>query len=398
MDETELAWSGRHPGDEQYPPPRRRRRRYSRTCLVIVATLFLAAAVALFNGGQQAGRRLVDQHGTAVITPRVTKGSFTPDEVDALANKVTPSLVDVETVIEHLGAVGAGTGIVLSSSGDVLTNNHVINGATTIEVVNLGNHRRYPATVVGYDRDHDVAVLRMTDASRLDTTRIGDSDTVGIGDPVLGVGNAGGRGGKPTSAPGVVTALNESINTSDELTGSVEQLKGLIEVAADIRPGDSGGPLINARGEVVGVNTAASVGFKYSTQAGTGYAIPINDAMAIVRAIQSGVTSDEAHVGPTGMLGIAVIGPALQPDGTISPSTQPGAQVTNVSSDSPADAVGLTEGDLIVALDNTPVNSPNDLISVIGRHHPGDRVVLHWVDTGGTQRAATATLAEGPPA
>ncbi len=367
-----------------------------------VSFLLLAALVAC---GMSA---VVHQQRNAVDTsaaqpsapPKIIRGPLTETEVTALARKLTPALVDVETEIASLGVGGAGTGILLSPNGDVLTNNHVINGATTVEIVNKGNNKRYKATVLGYDRTHDIAVVRASGASRLATAAIGDSSTVAIGDPVMALGNAGGLGGPPIKAPGKVSGLDKSISTSDELTGSTEQLSQLIQVAADIRPGDSGGPLIDADGRVVGVNTAASVSFKYQTPNGTGFAIPINDAMTIAKTILAGTSTDTVHVGPTAILGIAVTGPATRADGSaiVRPGTQPGTKVVAVAYDSPADKAGLVEGDTITGLDSTAVDSPTALTSLIGRRKPGDRVNLQWIDKAGQPRTGTATLVAGPPA
>ena len=139
-------------------------------------------------------------------------------------------------------ATAAGTGIVLTSTGEVLTNNHVIEGATSIKVTDIGNGKSYTATVVGYDATQDVAVLHLQGASGLTTASLGDSATVQAGDRVVALGNAEGKGGTPSVATGMVTALNQSIIASDGLSGVNEQLSGLIESNARIKPGDSGGP------------------------------------------------------------------------------------------------------------------------------------------------------------
>jgi S1-C subfamily serine protease len=318
--------------------------------------------------------------------------------VDRLAAKITPSLVDVETEIGNLGLGGAGSGIVIGASGEVLTNNHVINQATTVEVVTKSNQKRYPAKVVGYDRNHDVAVLQIQGPGRLFPAAIGDSTAIRIGEPILGIGNAGGAGGKPIRAPGKVNNMGRSISTSDELTGSTEQLKGLIEILADIRPGDSGGPLVNEAGQVIGVNTAASVNYKTSVPNGTGYSIPINDAMEIVRVIRSGRSTDEVHVGPTGIIGIAVAGPALGPDGHISPGAKPGATVTAVGNGTPGESAGLQRGDTIVSVEGTQIDSPTRLTALTGRHRPGDRMNVEWVTQAGQRRTGVVVLDDGPPA
>ncbi|MEU4395363.1 trypsin-like peptidase domain-containing protein [Kribbella sp. NPDC023855] len=224
------------------PPPRRR----SRVPMVIGA-LGLAAVVA--TGSVAWG---IDQHldrNTATMTQVMNPS--------AVAAKVSPGLVDVNTVLGFEGARAAGTGIVLTSDGEILTNHHVIEGATEISVTDIGNGKTYSASVVGYDAKHDIAVLKLKDASGLETAKIGDSSKVALGDQVVGIGNAGGVGGTPSYAPGKVTALNQAITATDESGADPEQLTGLIQTDANIQAGDSGGPLANASGEVVGVDTAA---------------------------------------------------------------------------------------------------------------------------------------------
>ena len=150
----------------------------------------------------------------------------------------------------------------LSSNGEVLTNNHVIEGATSTKVTDIGNGQTYTATVVGYDATQDVAVLQVQAASGLTTASLGNSSTVQTGNSVTALGNAEGKGGTPSVAIGAVTALNQSITASDELSGASEQLTGLIETDAPIQPGDSGGPLVNVYGQVIGMDTAASSSYQ----------------------------------------------------------------------------------------------------------------------------------------
>ena len=356
----------------------------------------MVLAVAGFLAVQQA-QDVAAGLPTVEAPTRPVRGAFSPKEAEAIAAKVTPILVDVETENANLFIDGAGTGIVLNAAGEVLTNNHVINGATTVEVVTKSNGRRYPATVLGYDRSHDVALLKIRNPRQLSTAAIGDSTTVQIGDPILGIGNAGGVGGTPIRAPGKITALNRSIHTSDDLTGSTEQLRRLIQVAARIVPGHSGGPLVNEAGQVIGVNTAATVNFRTNIPSGSGFAIPINEAMEIVRVIRLGRSTDQVHVGPTGVLGIAVSGPALQENGAIAPGAKSGAKVTLVGFDTPARKVGLSEGDTIVGLDGTAVDSPTRLTAIVGRHGPGARLPMEWVTPSGQHRTASVTLVEGAP-
>jgi S1-C subfamily serine protease len=203
---------------------------------------------------------------------------------------------------------------------------------------------------------------------------------------------------------GTVTALNRAVSPTDELTGSTERLTGLIEVAANVQPGQSGGPLVDAQGRVIGVDTAASANYRYQTSGGLGFAIPINSAMSVVRQIDAGQGSDTVHVGPTGMLGVSVLsGPVNRYDpGSRSRGERraaaSGVQVAGVQPDSPAEQAGLGRGDVIVAVDGSTVESATDLTNLLVRHHPGDPVSLQWVDGSGQRQDATATLVPGPPA
>jgi S1-C subfamily serine protease len=339
--------------------------------------------------------------GSAAQTPSdAASPMLRRSELRALGDKVAPSLVDVDTELGYQGAQGAGTGIVLSADGEVLTNNHVINGATSITVTDLGDQQTYRAQVVGYDRAKDVAVLRLHDASDLTTAALGDSTQATPGDAVAAIGNAGGTNGPPTVAGGTVTALDRSVSPTDELTGASEQLTGLIEVAASVQPGDSGGPLVDRDGRVIGVDTAASTNYRYQSGGGTGFAIPINNALAIERQIDAGQASDTVHVGPTAILGVQVIS---TPDGdpVAAPQDQAdaaGVPVTGVELDSPAAEAGLHAGDQLTGLDSAAVDSATTLIRLLGHHHPGDHVTLRWTDTAGQQHSTTTTLATGPPA
>src|SRR5262249_55969418 len=206
-----------------------------------------------------------------------SSGTGSTSDTDAIAAKVAPALVDINVTFGYKGAQGAGTGIVLTSKGEVITNNHVINGATKISVTDIGNGKTYSANVVGYDASHDIAVLQLQGASGLTTAKIGDSSQAAVGQSVVAIGNAGGTGGTPSNAGGSITDLNQSITASDDLGGTSEQLSGLIQVNADIQPGDSGGSLVNTSGEVIGIDTAASQGYSLQSTGNQGYAIPIND-------------------------------------------------------------------------------------------------------------------------
>ncbi len=235
-----------------------------------------------------------------------TAASGAPANVAAIAAKVDPGLVDINSIFGYQSSAGAGTGIVISSGGEVLTNNHVIDGATKITATDIGNGKSYSATVVGYDPSHDVALLKLVGASGLRTSTLGDSSRTTVGEAVVGIGNAGGSGGVPSSAGGSITGLNQSVTAGDEFGGTSEQLSGLIETNAAIQPGDSGGPLVNSAGQVLAMDTAGSQSFFFSGPATQADAIPINQAVTIATAIEAGQRSASVHVGPTAFLGVAI--------------------------------------------------------------------------------------------
>jgi S1-C subfamily serine protease len=327
-------------------------------------------------------------------------------------------LVDINTTLGFQQEEAAGTGIVLTSSGEILTNNHVIDGATTISVTDVGNGKTYSASVVGYSRSKDIAVLQLHGASGLQTATIGNSSNVSVGEDVVGIGNAGGTGGTPSAAGGTVTALNQSITASDEGDGSSEQLTGLIETNADIQAGDSGGSLVNSSGEVLGIDTAASAGFSFQSSGQSsgnqGYAIPINEATSIAKQIEAGTSSSAVHIGATAFLGVEVAqtscngsggsgfgggfgGGFGSGSGNGSGTTSSGALVCSVVTSSPAQESGLAEGDTITSLNGQTVTSPTGLTNLLLPFHPGDKVTVGWTDSSGQSHTATAQLSSGPP-
>ncbi|TMC47155.1 MAG: PDZ domain-containing protein [Chloroflexi bacterium] len=285
----------------------------------------------------------------------------------------------------------AGTGMVISSSGEVLTNNHVVDGAQSISVQVAGTGPTYSAHVLGYDVTADVALIKVDGAPSLTTVNLGDSSTVSVGDAVTAVGNALGRSGPPSVTTGSVTALDQQITASDQGGANAETLNGLIQIDALIQPGDSGGPLVNAANQVVGMDTAAASSGRFRIrQQGSrvAFAIPINAALTIAHEIEAGGGGDSAvQTGDRAFLGVGT------QDGN-----GDGAQVTSVQQGSPADDAGLAAGDVITGLDGTTVDSPTTLRSAILRHHPGDRVGVTWRDGSGNQHTATVTLTSGPPA
>ncbi len=206
-------------------------------------------------------------------------------------------VVLIDTVLPYQDAQAAGTGMVLTASGQVLTNYHVVEGAGTITVTVAATGQSYPATVVGTDPTDDVALLQLTGASGLTTVKA-DDDQAQVGDAVTAVGNAGGTG-TLTAADGTISSLTSSVTAASEGSSGSETLASMIETTADVVSGDSGGPLFDAEGEVVGIDTAASTGSEID-----GYAIPIARALGIVDQIRSGAETSTVRIGPAAFLGV----------------------------------------------------------------------------------------------
>lgn len=303
------------------------------------------------------------------------------------STSVGTGVVIIETNLGYQGGQAAGTGMVLTSSGEVLTNNHVIRGATDITVKVPSTGQSYAAEVVGYDVSHDVALIQASGASNLKTTPVGDSDSVDAGQSVQAVGNAGGTG-RLSFASGIVTSVDRAITVSDDQGGS-ENLSGLIETNAAVRPGDSGGPLLNASGQVIGMDTAASAGNQVAqTTTNDGYAIPINKAMSVAKQIESGNGSATVHIGGTAFLGVESAANSYDGSGAVISAVVPG---------SAAEAAGLSPGDLIVSVGGHTISSPDELSQVVLTQKPGASISAVYLDQAGATQTANLTLASGPP-
>jgi S1-C subfamily serine protease len=296
QDQSDGLWAGPEgpgqPGEFTGQGDGRGRRSWRHHALIAGASVAAAGMVI-------AGLAATDATAaTALTTPQI-------------AAKVDPGLVDVVTTLGYQSGKAAGTGMVLTSTGEVLTNNHVIDGATSIKATDVGNGRTYTAKVVGYDKTHDVAVLQLQNASGLQTVTLSSAGAQS-GQKVVALGNALGKGGTPSVVSGRITGLSQSITASDQGAGDSEQLTGMISHNAPIQPGDSGGPLANTEGEVIGMNTAASDSSSsgspsQSSQAQTAtqaFAIPITRASSIAGQIEAGTPSSTVHIGATAFLGV----------------------------------------------------------------------------------------------
>jgi S1-C subfamily serine protease len=288
-------------------------------------------------------------------------------------------IVDIYTTLGYEHGLAAGTGMIISRSGEVLTNNHVIAGATKFKVVDVTTQRKYTATVVGYSVSRDIAVLQLANASGLRTVRRGGAIPLHVRMRVVARGNAQGRGGLPKTARGRIIALHQQIIAKDE-AGDPETLNNLIATDAPVVPGYSGGPLENSQNRVLGVVTAGSTSGVHR-----GFAIPLAQALRLARQIDSGKSNAVVHVGPTAFLGVVL------------EDASSGAKVFSVVPGKPADAAGLVRGDVITSLDGTTISSRADVREVVLSLVPGKAVPIGWTQTGGTAQTGTITPIAGPP-
>ena len=377
--------------------------RHSKRRTVLIAGASAVAAAAL----TVAGFGVSNAFGSTTLTSA------------QIASKVDPGLVDIVTNLGYQNGEAAGTGMVLTSSGEVLTNNHVIRGATQIKARDVGNGRTYTAKVVGYDETDDVAVIQLQGASGLQTVST-SSAGVSVGQKVVALGNAEGKGGTPSKAVGKVTGLGRTITASDEESATSEQLSGMIETNAPIQPGDSGGALVNQAGDIVGMNTAASTGASttsfqgQSSQQTQAFAIPISKAERIAGQIEAGHGSAKVHIGQTAFLGVQIsTGSTGSGDfgglgggsgfggsgfGGSGSTGGNGALVAGTVSGSAAAQAGLTEGDEITSVAGHTVTSASGISSTLATYHPGDKISIGWTDQEGQSHTATVTLTNGPAA
>jgi S1-C subfamily serine protease len=451
------------------PPPRPPRHRVG---------LLSYLAVALAAGALGAGTVVAVYHPTsgtsAAPAPSISAVPAVPDPSTpssspppigiapgtsageaAVLKKVEPSLVIINTTLQYSSEQAAGTGMVLNSSGLILTNNHVIENATKITATSVATGKTYPAKVVGYDVTRDVAEIKLQGASGLRPITAANPATVKSGIPVVAMGNAEGQS-QIVPATGQVTGLNQTITASDQGgTVTSETLHGMIQTNADIVAGDSGGPLANAAGQVIGMDTAGNE-VTTGQQSASGFAIPINTAMTLGSQISAGDASSTIVIGYPPFIGIYIgqgtdSSPTAQAqqeqDGlggsgngfgggfggsggggfggsgggngfggsgnggnascyssnasltvpqTIA-SVNSGTLVLGTICGSPADSAGLTAGSVITSAAGQTIGSPSSLTGVVSKYRPGAHISLTWVTPSGQTKTGTLTLTAGPP-
>jgi S1-C subfamily serine protease len=423
------------------PPPRRRRVGALSYLLVALAAGALGAGsvVALYHPASNVSAAPAPSASAPAPLPSSavplpsSGGSGASASEQAIVNKVAPGLVIINTQLQYDSDAAAATGMVITSGGLVLTNNHVIEDSTSITAT-TANGKTYAAKVVGYDVTGDIAVIQLEHASGLRTVPLGKSATTAVGASVVAMGNAEGQNAI-VPATGQVTALNQTITASDE-GGSIstETLHGMIEDNADIVQGDSGGPLANSSGQVIGMDTAGNDGggFGVQQQSAAGYAIPIDTALAVADQINAGQASSTVTIGYPPFMGVYIAqGTNSNPQAqaqeqengggfgggfggyginqgcyTSNRNLTPPTNIANVGSGTlilgticggPAQAAGMTAGSVITAVNGQAIGSPDNLTSVVSKYHPGDTISVTWVSPSGQRTTSSIKLSSGPP-
>jgi S1-C subfamily serine protease len=358
-------------------PPRRR----ALTALALAAVVLVIAGLVYVVTRPPRHSANGPSRTSASSTPNdptsTTLTTYDPAKVAAL---VDPAIVDVNTTAQETNgyAYTAGTGMIVTSDGFIVTNNHVVESATRITVTIAHHAKRLRATFVGADPADDVAVIKVQDLSDLPTVKFGNSADASLGEPVVAIGNALGKGGTPATTSGTILALNRSIAAADELQQSAEQLSGMIEASSAIQPGNSGGPLLDDQAQVIGMNTADDGGRS------TAFAIPIDRVAEIVSLIEHGRSGPGVVMGLQAFLGMAVQDVPAQ-----------GVLVTRIIDGDPAAKAGVEPGDVIVAFNGQNVANAADLRTLVTAQRVGAVATLAYTSSAGT-RTQRLTLAAGP--
>jgi putative serine protease PepD len=311
-----------------------------------------------------------------ITAPPIEAGAFGDSNVAKAAGAIAPSIVTVNAQTTQGGSVG--TGVIVTSDGQIITNEHVVAGATTVKVLLNGEINPREAKVLASDAGNDLALLQLKDnITGLTAAIFADPGGLAVGDQVVAAGYALDLDGGPSITAGIISALNRTLTTQNGA------LNSLIQTDAAISSGNSGGPLINLAGQVVGINTAVARG-DFSTAANNiGFAISVGEVLRvldILRSVADGATREE------GFLGVSL---GMRTDGGT------GAVVTEVTPGSPAGDAGLKVGDVVLEVNNQPITGQGGLIAVIRDGAPGDEVDI-TVQRGPQRLTLTATLEARP--
>jgi S1-C subfamily serine protease len=380
--EPSTAWAALYPPPLLPPPlpPLPGRRNRWPALLAVGALVVLIAAAVGYASTRHRSASSTSPVPTTSATASSTTSTLPADSTSRIVRLLDPAIVDINTINQtDTGyAIAAATGMIVSSNGFIVTNNHVVEEATSIKVAVEGHASQYSATFVGADPAADVAVIKLQRVTGLPIVHFGNSSSITIGDRVVAIGNAGGRGGTPAVTTGTISALGRAITASDQITLQPEYLTGMIETNASIEPGNSGGPLVDDHGLVIGMNTAADPG---------GYALPIDRVSSIATAIEHGRSGGGIVLGLRAFLGVVGERPAG--------STPDGVHITRIVLGDPAAQAGIEPGDVIEDIDGKPTPTVFVLQRLVLAEPPGDVVSVTFSSPSG-QTTASVRLVDGP--
>ena len=388
----------------------------------LIPLLVAVLGIVLGTGGLVLLRKFTPVPPTTLAATAAKGSAGKALSQQAINARIEPSVVDVTATLTYDDETASGTGFVIDAKqGLILTNNHVIRDATEVSVTVPATGQSYQAQIVGADLPADIAVLEIKPVPGLAGAPIGNSATLHAGDPVISFGNQAGAGGSPAVATGVVSGTGRTIQAADGASGFSETLHNMLATTAKIEPGDSGGPLADSAGNVVGVDTAAGTG-----GTSTGYAIPINAAMAAEKQIKEGRPGPGISFGVDGFLGVVVgsskasspsaqraqehgrgTGAADSPGGCVATESEvlppdaiapvrAGALVMGVLCGTAAASAGIASGDVITEAAGRRIGSPNELTAIVNGSRPGSVVSVTWVSRSGTLRTSQVRLSEAP--
>ena len=360
-------------------PPARRPRQQRVAALVLVLALSVGGGMLGGFIANSTSTNSSSNNGPLVTAPKIDQSKIGNTSIAKAAAAIAPSVVTITNTTQDGG--DTGTGIIVSSDGEIITNNHVVEGSTDLKVRLAGATDAVKATILSTDPGNDLALIKLVNASGLTAATFADPASIAVGDTVVAVGYALALDGGPSVTSGIVSALNRTLTDSDGA------LDGLVQTDAAISSGNSGGPLINLNGQVIGVNTAVYNGGGQTSANNIGFAIGVAEVQRVVKILRADASGNNSNSARTqGYLGIAL---GDRTDGGS------GAVITEVQADSPADKAGLKVNDIVIAINGTTVTGQGSLIAVIRDASPGDKVTL-TIDRDGVKKTLNATLVARP--
>lgn len=358
------------------PPQVTQSRSIRQRAVALVVVLLLSVGGGIIGGLIAGSTTDTTSNGGPLITAApVKEGAVGNTSVARAVAVIAPSVVTIDAF--GGGGEAIGTGIIVTSDGEILTNNHVVENSNDVRVRLAGATSSLKAKVLATDPGNDMALLKITEKVQLTAATFADPDSIAVGDPVVAVGYALNLDGGPSVTSGIVSALNRT------LTDSSGALNGLIQTDAAISSGNSGGPLINMSGQVIGINTAVAGGDSNTAANNIGFAIGVGEVQRVAKILRSeagGQSRDQ------GYLGIAL---GDRTDGGS------GAVITEIQNGSPADKAGLAVNDIVLEIDGQVITGQGALIAIIRDSAPGDKVKI-VVERDGNRKELTATLVARP--